>query len=435
MRGQRALGYILRNHWAMTEEALRTVITIAQRETSSPEAIAAATGERLDNTRQVTLRDGVATIPIRGPLFRYANLFTSVSGATSMEILANDLMEAATSPEVRAILLDIDSPGGEVNGTQELGELIFEGRELKPLVAHISGDGNSAAYWLASAASEIVVGPTSIAGSIGVRAAFLDTSEADRMAGLREIVIVSSQSPRKDVDPTTPDGVHDIQVVLDDLAEVFVTTVARNRGVDPETVLRDFGQGGVFVGARAVTAGLTDRILTFEALHAELAQRVSPGRNRIALPRPGATSPLPQQEQIMPTPEKAISTDPLSAETIAEQYPAFVAAWRNEGGVAERTRLFAIDALAKPGLEKVLAGCREDPTCSAGDAALRIIEHEEAQGRLRLEARLSEEGDGDLPTAAPASPDTDSPAQMATRRLLSTLSTIQSETSATGRNA
>lgn len=440
MSGNRALGYLLKHHWAMTEEALRTMVTIALRENLSPEAIAAARGEPLDNTRRVTLRNGIATIPIRGPLFRYANLFTAISGGTSMEVLATDLMEAATSPDVRAILLETDSPGGEVNGTQELGELLYEIRGAKPIVAHVGGDGNSAGYWLASAASEVVAGETAILGSIGVRAAFLDTTEADRKAGVREIVIVSSQSPRKDIDPATPEGEADIRAILDDLAEVFVATVARNRGVDRATVLRDFGQGGVLVGARAVAAGLADRVLTFEALHAELEAKHAGARVTTLLPRSAtgsgtlSTTPVPSRSQEQPMPSSDPTTPtPLTAEQLVAQYPDAVAAFRAEGATAERERLFGIDALAKPGLGELLTACKQDPACTPADAALRIVQHEQKQAKGHLARLEASEQAEPKPPAAPAPDDDPSPEQAAAKSLLATYQTMQSER--TGRNA
>ena len=112
--------------WAITETALHTILEIAARENESPQAVAAKLGRDLQNTYQVTERDGVAILPITGPLFRYANLFTKVSGASSYELIARDFTAALENPQIKAIILDIDSPGGEVNGVSELSNTNFK---------------------------------------------------------------------------------------------------------------------------------------------------------------------------------------------------------------------------------------------------------------------------------------------------------------------
>jgi hypothetical protein len=108
--------------WAITETALYTILEIAARENESPQAVAAKLGRNLQNTYSVTEREGVAIIPVAGPLFRYANLFTMISGASSYELIARDFTAALENPQIKGIILDIDSPGGEVNGVSELSQ-------------------------------------------------------------------------------------------------------------------------------------------------------------------------------------------------------------------------------------------------------------------------------------------------------------------------
>lgn len=268
-----AIRYIFSTQWAITKEALQVMHDIAAR-TVDLQAVEAERGQPLNYTRTVSIRDGVAIVPIEGPIFRYANLFTSMSGATSIQILAQDFRTALHSPDVRAILLNVNSPGGEVDGTHELAQMIAAARGVKPITAYVSHLGCSAAYWLASAADEIVCDATALLGSIGVLMA-VPGSDGDTA-----IEFVSSQSPRKNPDPETEAGQADIQQTLDSLASVFISDVAANRGVSVDTVLSDFGQGGVFVGADAVSAGLADRLGSFESTLASLAGRdaAPPGR-------------------------------------------------------------------------------------------------------------------------------------------------------------
>lgn len=270
----RILARIRSEPWAITQEWLAAIVEIAERRGEKPEAVAARLGRPLDNAYDVEERDGIAILPISGPLFRYANLFTDLSGATSYDLLARDFARAIADPRIDAIVLNVDSPGGEATGVSEFADQIYAARGKKPIVAYVDGTAASAAYWLASAADEVVVNDTALVGSIGVVLATLDTSERDAKAGVRRVEIVSSQSPYKRLDPETDTGRARLQARVDALSEVFVEKVARNRGVAVQTVLRDFGQGDVMVGEAAVRAGLADRVSNFEAVLADLQARV-----------------------------------------------------------------------------------------------------------------------------------------------------------------
>jgi signal peptide peptidase SppA len=256
----RALALAASIPWAISQEWLTAILQIANREGDGPEAVAARLGRPLDNTRKVAMRDGVAVVPVVGPVFRRANLFSEVSGATSTEVLALDLTRALEDPAVEAIVLDIDSPGGEASGIHELAEMIASARGQKPLVAYVGGTGASAAYWIAAAADEVVLDRTARVGSIGVVMA-LPNPDA-KSAG--EIEIVSSQSPRKRPDVRTESGRAVVQSTVDAMAQVFVETVARYRDTTVEKVLSDFGAGGVLVGEAAVEAGMADRLGSLE---------------------------------------------------------------------------------------------------------------------------------------------------------------------------
>lgn len=267
--------------WAMTEPALRTVLEIAAREGEGAEAVATRLGRPLDNARQVTVRDGVAVIPVLGPIFRRANLFTEVSGATSVEVLARDIATALASADVRALVLEIDSPGGEAAGINELAQMLFAARGRKPLVAYADGLAASAAYWLASACDEIVCDATAGLGSVGVVMAVPDP--AKRTA--REVEIVASRSPNKRPDVGTERGRAQLQALVDATADVFIAAVARNRGLAEATIVDDWGGGAVLIGQAAVTAGMADRLGSFEGVVTEL---VSGTWRRPGAPAPGA---------------------------------------------------------------------------------------------------------------------------------------------------
>lgn len=271
--------------WAITPEWLATIDDIANRRGEDLEALEARLGRRLDNTRRVSLRDGVATIPIDGPIFPRANLMMRLSGAVSPEVLATDITTAIEDPAVKALLFTFDSPGGAVAGINELSDLIYAARDAKPMASYVGGTAASAALWLASATGEIVADATAEIGSIGVVAGIRDTREADQKAGIRRIEIVSSQTPAKRLDPLTDDGRSDIQRRVDAVAEVFIGALARNLGIDRAAVVEQFLSQSMFVGAEAVAVGLAHRLGSYESLHAELSGAAP--RRRLSSPAPG----------------------------------------------------------------------------------------------------------------------------------------------------
>ena len=240
------------------------MIAIAHQTNRTPEAIAKEMGKDMKNTHAVSVRGGVAVIPVTGPLFRHANLLTAVCGATSYEILAQDFNKALNDPNISAIVFDVDSPGGEVNGCSELADMIYNARGKKPVIAYASGSCCSGAYWIASACDKIMAADTAIIGSIGVVSIF--EKEDDK----KTIEIVSSQSPNKRPDVETDEGKAKIQAHIDALAEVFINKIALHRNVSPKDVIENFGGGDVFVGQNAVRIGLADSLASFEAIISDL---------------------------------------------------------------------------------------------------------------------------------------------------------------------
>jgi signal peptide peptidase SppA len=269
MQKMRAFTLACSTPWAITPEALRQILEISAREHIPDfEAVEAKKARRVDQTDTMTIHEGgVAILPIIGPIFRYANLFTEYSGGAAVSSLARDFNTALSDPSVKAIILNIDSPGGEITGIGEFAQMVFDGRAKKPIKAYVGGLGASAAYWIASAAGEIIADATAMLGSIGVVAA---VPNPDKRSS-RDVEFVSSQSPRKRPNPNTESGKGQIQAMVDDLAAVFVGAVAKHRAVSTSTVLEKFGQGDVFVGRKAVAAGLADRLGSFEQIVSELA--------------------------------------------------------------------------------------------------------------------------------------------------------------------
>lgn len=271
--------------WLIRAEVLDTILDICSREnvitaevldkiSARRDALATRAGSRMDGTRYTQRRDGVAVIDVTGTIMRRADLFMEISGGTATGHLATDFQAALDDPKVRAIVLNIDSPGGEATGIHELANQIFNARgrlnadgSPKSIVAYAEGFAASAAYWIASAADEIVTDATAMLGSIGVVFSVPDPNAEKQ----RRIDIVSNQSPKKRPNVATEEGQSQLQRWANELADVFIASVARNRCVDVETVLADFGQGDLRIGQDAVDHGMADRVGSLESVIEGLA--------------------------------------------------------------------------------------------------------------------------------------------------------------------
>jgi signal peptide peptidase SppA len=206
------------------------------------------------------LRDGVAVIPVAGPLSKRMSFWSWLFGGMSFSRLTEVFNAALADPDVEAILLDIDSPGGTVNGTEAFGDLVYSARDVKPVVAFGNGMMTSAAYWIGSGAQKVFVEKTTDVGSIGVVMVHLDWSKFDEKMGVKRTVLSSGKYKAlgNDSQPLSDLAKETFQQELDYLYTQFVDTVARNRGADSKTVLEDMADGRVFIGQQAVDAGLAD---------------------------------------------------------------------------------------------------------------------------------------------------------------------------------
>lgn len=273
----RFLNWVVSHKWAMEESSaqyyLGVLESIVKRKIENlpldKAAIQAETGKPLDNTYGVEMRDGVAVIDVDGPIFKRADMFDMMSGATSTEMMAQDLKDCLDDKKVKAILFNFNSPGGEAAGTNEFAEMIFQARGKKPIVAYVDGMAASAAYWMASACDEIVVDELGDVGSIGTVLTITDTKKRDAMMGIERHEYATPKNKRPK--PGTKEGDALFLAYSQEGTDIFTTKVARNRGVDPETVTAEFGGGWLKQGQSAVEAGLADRVGSFEAVLSELS--------------------------------------------------------------------------------------------------------------------------------------------------------------------
>ena len=224
----------------------------------------------------------VAVIPIHGTLVRRTSGLEAESGLASYTGIAAQLDAALTSPEVAAILLDIDSPGGESGGVFDLADRIRAASQVKPVWAVANDMAFSAAYALASAATRVFVARTGGVGSIGVIAMHIDQSVKDAKDGVRYTAVFAGER-KNDLNPHEPlsDAAHAVlKAEVDRVYELFVETVARHRGLDADAVRAT--EAGLFFGPDAVATGLADAVGSLDDALTQLTQLLSPLPTQVA---------------------------------------------------------------------------------------------------------------------------------------------------------
>lgn len=217
----------------------------------------------------------IAILPLTGIISQRTDLFQFVFGGTSTDAWGRAFDRFVGDPQVRAIFIDVDSPGGTVYGVSELAAKIHAARGTKPIVAIANSTMASAAYWIASAADEVIVTPGGEVGSIGVLAVHVDTSKFLDAMGLR-VSLVSAGKHKvegNEYEPLSDEARVIWQKRIDGYYAMFVKDVAKHRGVSPGEVRSGYGEGRMVSASDVVAQGMADREATFEEALGRLTRR------------------------------------------------------------------------------------------------------------------------------------------------------------------
>ena len=289
----------------LTALAPRLVIEGEQSEIAVREAVAAVVatdGSKQRKPYQVT-PDGTAVISILGPLIQRGSWMDAMCGLTSYSQIEGEFMDAVGDPAITGIVLDCDSPGGEVSGCFDLADKIFASRGSKPIVAAVNDMCFSACFALASAADKIVMTRTGGIGSVGVIMRLVDQTGADQQKGLKYTNIFAGDR-KVDMDshsPLSPEATAIAQSEVDRIYDLFVETVARNRGMKQSAVRNT--QAGLFFGDTGVAVGFADSVGTpRDAL--SLTSDMLTSKSSYSIPAASAVGSPKKEANILPEPTK-----------------------------------------------------------------------------------------------------------------------------------
>ncbi len=273
--------WVMETPWAILPSKLVAIMEVLALRVSGERLTDEEIRERIGAAARPVHRvtGNVAVLPLFGTISHRAGMMTDGSGGTSTERFTALFRQALADPNVGAIVLDVNSPGGSVEGVTELSNEIYNARGAKPIVAVANGMAASAAYWIATAADEMVVIPTGDVGSIGVWAAHEDDTAYLEKLGVK-VSIIRAGKYKIEANPyeaLSEEARAAIQERVDEYYGMFVDAVARNRGVSAKVVREDFGEGRMLGAKQAKASGMVDRIATLD----ETIQRLT-GKGRKA---------------------------------------------------------------------------------------------------------------------------------------------------------
>jgi signal peptide peptidase SppA len=263
-----AVAFAVNHPWAITSEWLPLIAGVLARHVADidpdPAVVAAAIEHRAQRPGgRKPEAGGVAVIPMHGVIAPRMNLMSALSGGATFEGLSAQLRDAmALKP--KAIVLDIDSPGGSVTRATEFAAEVRKARTTVPIIAQVNDLAGSAAYWIASQATDIVASPSALVGSIGVFTIYDDISAALERVGIKRDVIAAGKYKAEGVNggPLSDDARAHRQALVDKAYARFLTDVSLGRGVSVDAVRSGYGEGRILTAEDALTAGMVTRLGT-----------------------------------------------------------------------------------------------------------------------------------------------------------------------------
>jgi signal peptide peptidase SppA len=284
----RILSAVADQYWALEPGYMARMSVVLQNwvlgKDASPEVLAdiqAAQAARAARSKSnAGVGGGIAVLPLYGVVSQRASLIDEIcDGGTSTQKFTQSFRDAMSDDSVGGILIDIDSPGGSVFGVADLYDVIMSARGVKPVYGLVNSLCASAAYWLASACSQIIAVKGSMTGSIGVYTQHIDLSKALEMSGVSQEFISAGKYKVEgnQYGPLTGEGRAFTQSQIDSYYTAFTQAISKGRGAPIADVRDGMGQGRCLLPADALAAGMIDAIDTFDGAVSRLKSAIKSG--------------------------------------------------------------------------------------------------------------------------------------------------------------
>lgn len=383
---------VIKSPWAIQEEKYLEIRKIYEARINHEKVdfkkLEAESGFSFENKHpNIEIVDSTAIVRLEGVIAKKMNMFTKISGGVSTELAAKDFQAAIDNQEVKNIILHIDSPGGTVDGTEILANLIYNNRDKKNIIGYVSGQACSGACWILSACSETYLSClTDVVGSIGVVTSHTDYSAFEKSQGVKVTEITAGKYKRiaSEHEPLTEEGRKEIESQLNEIYTVFVDSIAKFKGITTEQALA-IADGKVFIGQKAVDAGLVDGVSTLPEILSCLKAGAPIGTNLNQEVKNVDLKTLQEEYSEL----YASVVDTAKAEGLKEG--------KQEGAKAENQRIKEIKENALAGHEALIESLIADVKTTGAEAAIKILQAEKA---LQAEAVKQAEKDKVAPVPA-----------------------------------
>ena len=253
------LGFEPQNYWCGTEASYDYVLECSAKasEAAAFDGEMPAMWDKVGNT---------AVVNIQGPLIQGDAGFMRFFGITGYDNIREAVAAAIADEEVKSIMLNIDSGGGQVAGVSDTAKFLLEAGKQKPITTYSDGQMASAAYWLGSTGSHLTVSDTTEAGSIGVLVMHAERSAQLAQDGVKVTVVRAGKykASTNSVEPLSDIGRASLENQVNHLYTPFLEHTASMRGMTPEVADQKIAQGKVFIGSQGLDVGLVDKVGTYE---------------------------------------------------------------------------------------------------------------------------------------------------------------------------
>ena len=273
--------------WAGTEESFAAYVSalkiVAGLDVQAYYKDSATASTEQPTSRLLTMQGNVGVISISGSLVPGEPWYAAYAGVTGYGEIRAALVEAANNPDIGGIVLDINSGGGAVSGVSDVADLISNiDANVKPVHTFSDGMIASAAYWLGSSARDVTIGQVAEAGSIGVLTVHKEITKMLEANGITAKVIRSGEYKAlgNSMEKLSPKAEAVIQEQVDQMDQLFIGHVAPKRGMSVAQATEKIGQGRVFIGDRAVAAGLVDSVSNFDAVVSKIQGEIDSQKQR-----------------------------------------------------------------------------------------------------------------------------------------------------------
>lgn len=397
---------LLKQPWLITPDAFRAMAAAVGKFFEGNASLPSLTRSEL-----LSVENGVGVVAMHGPMIRKPDLFSQILfNATDIEGLCGAVREAGERPDIEAVFLDINSPGGGVIGTPELAQAVAEVNRAKPVYAFSSGLMCSAAYWVASQAQAIYVTPSARVGSIGVIQPVIDDSEALKNRGLKVEVIAVGKFKGMGT-PGVPLTDAQRELIQTDIAETardfHAAVLSRGRKIPPEAM-----EGQDFSGKQAQRMNLAgvvrDRGEAMQRLRSYHVAFQSQARRVDTLPH-AMSKPIEEQLQEALARVAKLEADAQAGAGLLAEASTSADSFKSQLGTLtnEREQLSADLTTARRSVESITARNAELEAMEQDlekRAALRAAQIVASTG-TQIPAKISPAGDPDLPNAERSTPE------------------------------